>query len=77
MLMMEFLATVLFLWVVKTYPTPLHIGLGLALALYLGGKHLNPAISFMKFLGGRLSQQGMLQMVVAQLAAAFVVVNFL
>ena len=77
MWMTEFLATVFFLWVVLKYPTPLHIGLGLAVALYFGGQHVNPAISFMKFLGGQMSQQSFLQYVTAQLAAAWVVLTFL
>lgn len=77
MLMMEFLATVFFLWVVLKYPTPLHIGLGLAIALYFGGKHVNPAVSFMKFLGGQISQQSFLQYLVVQMAAAWAVITFL
>ena len=77
MFWMEMLTTLLFLWVVMKYPTPLNVGLGLALALYLGGKHVNPAISMMKFFKGQLSQQSMLTMVGSHVAAAYVAAKFL
>ncbi len=77
MFLTELLATIFFLWVVLNYPTPLHIGLGLAVALYFGGEHLNPTISFMKYLSGQMSQQTFLQYTAAQLLAAWIVVKFL
>ncbi len=73
----EFLGTTLLLWAVKKYGTPLAVGLGVALALYLSGGHLNPAVTAMKFFSGRMSQTAMLQMVGVQLLAAYVMVKFL
>lgn len=77
MFLTELLATVFFLWVTMKYPTPLHVGLGFAIALYFGGQHINPAISFMQFLGGQMSQQRFLQYTAAHLLAAWIVVSFL
>lgn len=77
MFLTELLATVFFLWAAAKYPSPLHVGLALAIAMYFGGKHVNPAITFMKFLGGQMSQQAMLQMIGAHLLAGWIVLNFL
>ena len=76
-LVKEFLGTFVFLYAVTKYGTPAAVALTLGLALYvLGGGHFNPAITFMKFLGGGVSQTAMLQMVLVQLLAAYVVVAY-
>lgn len=77
MFLTELLATVFFLWVVMKYPTPLHIAIGLALSLYLGGTHVNPAITFMKYLGGQMSQKSFITLIGAQLLAGWIVLTFL
>ena len=59
-LLVEFLGTMLFLYVIISVGNPLAIGLALTLVIILGGKisggHFNPAVSIMKYLNGNLSK---------------------
>lgn len=77
----EFLGTMVFLYAVAKYGTPLAVGLGLALAIFLfghlSGGHYNPAVSFMKYVAGQMSQQTFLQYAAVQLLAAYVFVKFM
>ena len=77
----EFIGTMAFLYAVAKYGTPLAVGLGLALVVFflghLSGGHYNPAVSFMKYLAGQMSQQMFIQYVVVQLFAAYVFVKLI
>lgn len=77
----EFLGTLVFLYAVAKYGTPLAVGLGLALAVYLfghlSGGHYNPAVTFMKYLMGSVSQTTFLKYAAVQALAAFALVKFL
>jgi len=76
----EFLGTMVLLYAVSKYGTPLAVGLGLALAAYLfghlSGGNYNPAVSFMKYIAGQMSQKMFLQYVAVQLLAAYVFVKY-
>ena len=76
-LLAEFLGTLVFLYAVVKFGTPLAIGLGLAVATYLFNGQFNPAVTFMKFLTGSMSQMAMLKYVAVQLLAAYVMVMYL
>ena len=77
----EFLGTFLLLWVIAKYGTPLTVGAGLALSVYLfghlSGGHFNPAVSFMKYLAGSMSRNTFLKYAIVQMLAAYVLLMFL
>lgn len=76
-LLAEFLGTFIVLYAVAKYGTPLAAGLAFAGALYFLGGHLNPAITFMKYFAGSMSQMALLKMVAVQVLAAYAVVYFI
>ena len=77
----EFLGTLVFLYSVAKYGTPIAIGLGLAIAAFvfghLSGGHYNPAVTFMKYLMGSVSQATFVKYALTQALAAYVFVKFL
>lgn len=77
----EFLGTLVFLYAVAKYGTALAVGLGLGIAVYafghLSGGHYNPAVTFMKYLGGSLSQATFVKYTLTQLLAAYALVTYL
>ena len=70
-LLVEFLGTLFFLYVILATGEPLAIGLALALAIIIGGKisggHYNPAVSIMMFMKGKLSLKDLAPYVLAQI----------
>tara|TARA_Y100000389_G_C17390034_1_gene479329 strand:+ start:85 stop:351 length:267 start_codon:yes stop_codon:yes gene_type:complete len=70
-LLVEFLGTLFFLYVILATGEPLAIGLALALAIMIGGKisggHYNPAVSIMMFMKGKLSLKDLAPYVLAQI----------
>jgi len=78
----EYLGTVFFLYVILTadaHYAPLAIGGALALSIYLGGPisggNFNPAVTVMMALAKKQSMDRLAPYVIAQLAAAFTVVE--
>ena len=70
-LLVEFLGTVFFLYVILAVGHPLAIGLALAIAIMVGGKisggHFNPAVSTMMLLKNNPSSADYIPYVVFQL----------
>ena len=78
----EYLGTVFFLYVILVSEpayAPLAIGSALALSIYLGGPisggNFNPAVTVMLALSGKQTMESVAPYVIAQLAAAFTVVE--
>jgi len=71
-LLVEFLGTLFFLYVILATGEPLAIGLALVVAIMLGGKisggNFNPAVSVMMAAAGKLKMHDLLPYVVAQIA---------
>lgn len=76
-LVIEFLGTVLFLWALTQYQTPLAAGIALALVMMLFGTTANPAVCLMSYFAGSLSQMTMLRTVATQVLAAYLVTKML
>jgi aquaporin Z len=72
----EFLGTMFFLYVILATGKPIAIGLSLIVAIMMigniSGAHLNPAVSVMMVLAGRLSTKELVPYVLAQLAGSVV-----
>tara|TARA_B000000557_G_C20807429_1_gene458373 strand:+ start:1805 stop:2074 length:270 start_codon:yes stop_codon:yes gene_type:complete len=70
-LLVEFLGTMVFLYVIITVNNPIAIGLALTLVIMLGGKvsggHFNPAVSIMKYLNGNLSKNDLPLYILSQI----------
>ena len=75
-LLVEFLGTLFFLYVIVATGSPIAIGAALAIAIMVGGKisggNFNPAVSIMMFMNGKLSMPELLPYVVAQVAGGLV-----
>jgi len=75
-LVVEFLGTVFFLYVILTVGHPLAIGLALAVAIMVGGKisggHFNPAVSLMMVGANKLKMNEAAPYILAQVAGGFV-----
>ena len=72
----EFLGTMFLLYVILATGKPVAIGLSLIVGIMMigniSGAHLNPAVSVMMVLGGRLSTKELVPYVLAQLAGSVV-----
>jgi aquaporin Z len=75
-LVVEFLGTVFFLYVILAVGHPLAIGLALAVAIMVGGKisggHFNPAVSLMMVGANKLKMNEAAPYILAQVAGGFV-----
>jgi aquaporin Z len=75
----EFLGTLLLISVISFVGNPYAIGAALTGAILLvgsaSGGHFNPAVSLWAFLSGKISSSTLVSYVVAQAAAAIVVVS--
>ena len=75
-LVVEFLGTVFFLYVILAVGHPLAIGLALALAIMVGGKisggHFNPAVSVMMVGANKLKMNEAAPYILAQVAGGLV-----
>lgn len=75
-LLVEFVGTIFFLYVIISTGNPLAIGAALALCIFVGGKisggNFNPAVSVMMMAAGKLSQEETLGYVVAQVLGGLV-----
>ena len=75
-LLVEFLGTVFFLYVIIAVGNPLAIGLALAIAIMVGGKisggHFNPAVSIMMVAAKKLRMNDAAPYILAQIAGGLV-----
>ena len=75
-LLVEFLGTVFFLYVILAVGHPLAIGLALAVAIMVGGKisggHFNPAVSVAMTIAGKLPMNDLMPYILAQVAGGAV-----
>lgn len=75
-LLVEFLGTVFFLYVILAVGNPLAIGLALALAIMIGGKisggHFNPAVTVMMVAGKKIRMNDAAPYILAQVAGGMV-----
>ena len=75
-LLVEFLGTVFFLYVIIAVGHPLAIGLALAIAIMVGGKisggHFNPAVSIMMVAANKISMNDAAPYILAQIAGGLV-----
>jgi len=71
-ILVEFLGTFFFLYVILATGSPLAIGAALAIAILFGGKvsggNFNPAVSVMMYAAGKLHKNDVLPYVIAQIA---------
>jgi aquaporin Z len=72
----EFLGTLGLVFVVLATGHPIAIGLALALIIMviggISGAHVNPAVSFVMYLMGKLSQEDLMPYIIAQVAGGLV-----
>ena len=75
-LLVEFLGTVFFLYVILAVANPLAIGLALAVAIMVGGKisggHFNPAVSVTMVAAKKLRMNDAAPYILAQVAGGLV-----
>uniref|UniRef100_A0A6C0F8M0 Major intrinsic protein n=1 Tax=viral metagenome TaxID=1070528 RepID=A0A6C0F8M0_9ZZZZ len=75
-LLVEFLGTVFFLYVIIAVGNPLAIGLALAVAIMIGGKisggHFNPAVSIMMVAAKKIRMNDAAPYILAQIAGGLV-----
>jgi aquaporin Z len=75
-LLVEFLGTIFFLYVILAVGHPLAIGLALAVAIMVGGKisggHFNPAVSVMMVAANKLKMNDAAPYILAQVAGGLV-----
>lgn len=75
-LLVEFLGTLFFLYVILATGNPLAIGLALAVAIMVGGKisggHFNPAVTVMMVAGKKIRMADAAPYVLAQVAGGLV-----
>jgi aquaporin Z len=72
----EFIGTLALVYVILATGQPLAIGLALALIIMviggISGGHVNPAVSFAMYLGGKLSQEDLIPYIIAQVSGGIV-----
>ena len=72
----EFIGTLALVYVILATGKPLAIGLALALIIMIiggiSGGHVNPAVSFAMYLGGKLSQEDLIPYIIAQVSGGIV-----
>ena len=72
----EFIGTLALVYVILATGQPIAIGLALALIIMviggISGGHVNPAVSFAMYLGGKLSQEDLIQYIIAQVSGGIV-----
>ena len=72
----EFAGTLALVYVILATGQPIAIGLTLALIIMVIGKisggHVNPAVSFAMYLGGKLSQEDLIPYIIAQISGGIV-----
>jgi aquaporin Z len=72
----EFIGTFVLVYVILATGQPLAIGLALALIIMviggISGGHVNPAVSFAMYLGGKLSQEDLIPYIIAQVSGGIV-----
>ena len=78
-LLIEYVGTVFFLFVIITTGNPLAIGAALALACYIGGPisggNYNPAVTLLMVLAGTQKKETLFTYVIMQLVAAVTVLQ--
>ena len=69
--LVEFLGTLVFVYIIIATGNALAIGAALALVIYLGGKisggNFNPAVSVMMVMAGKLPKQDLIGYILAQI----------
>ena len=72
----EFIGTLALVYVILATGQPLAIGLALVLIIMIigsiSGGHVNPAVSFAMYLGGKLSQEDLIPYIIAQVSGGIV-----
>lgn len=72
----EFIGTLALVYVILSTGQPIAIGLALALIIMviggISGGHVNPAVSFAMYLGGKLSQEDLIPYIIAQVSGGIV-----
>ena len=72
----EFIGTLAMVYVILATGQPIAIGLALALIIMviggISGGHVNPAVSFAMYLGGKLSQEDLIPYIIAQVSGGIV-----
>lgn len=75
-ILVEFIGTLFFLYVIIATGNALAIGAALAVAVMIGGPisggHFNPAVSIMMTVAGKLSKKDLAPYIIAQIAGGLV-----
>ena len=69
--LIEFVGTLFFLYVILATGSPIAIGAALALAVYIGGGNYNPAVTIMMISANKQSMDTALPYILAQIAGGF------
>ena len=69
--LIEFIGTCFFLYVILATSSPAAIGAALALAIYVGGGNYNPAVTIMMISAKKQSMDTALPYILAQIAGGF------
>jgi hypothetical protein len=69
--LIEFMGTCFFLYVILATGSPIAIGLALATAIYVGGGNYNPAVTIMMISAKKQSMDTALPYILAQIAGGF------
>lgn len=69
--LIEFIGTCFFLYVILTTGSPIAIGAALALAIYIGGGNYNPAVTIMMISAKKQNMDTAVPYILAQIAGGF------